>query len=129
MLAENLKNKRLCDNCDLCCQYVTVEIDKPKSKSAHDNIIWLLLHENVNVFTDHDNDWYVEFITPCQAWDKKTKLCAIYKNRPQICRDYKQKDCVKYVKEPAEKIYFKKAEDFKKYLKNKNIDYNLSKNE
>lgn len=121
----SVENKKLCDNCDLCCKYITLEIDKPINKTDYNNIIWQLLHENVNVFIDHDNDWYVEFITPCLALDKKTKLCTIYKDRPKICRDYVQTDCVKYNNEPAEKIYFKNAESFKKYLKDKNIDYNF----
>jgi len=113
------KNKKLCDNCDLCCKYVAIEIDQPTTLEDYDNIIWQLLHENVNVFIDWEDDWYIEFITPCSYLDKKNKLCKIYKSRPNICRNYKQKESVGYNKEPAEKKYFKTADDFKKYLKNK----------
>ena len=110
------KNKKLCANCDLCCRYITVGIDKPTTKAEYDNIIWQLLHENINVFVDHDNDWFVEFMTPCSKLNQTTKLCTIYETRPKICRDYKQFDCVRYNNEPAEKIYFKTAYDFEKYL-------------
>ncbi len=123
MTEENIKNLQLCKNCDLCCQYITAPIRKPKNKEDYSNIIWQLLHENVNVFVDHDNDWHIEFITPCSALDQKTKLCTIYESRPKICRDYKQTDCVKYNNAPAEKLYFKTAESFEKYLKDKKINY------
>ena len=120
------ENKKLCHQCDSCCTYVAIQIDKPKSKTDYDNMIWQLWHENVNIFIDHDNDWHVEFMTPCLSLDKNTKLCAIYDSRPKICRDYKQLDCTKYNLDPAEKIYFKTVEDFKKYLQEKNINYNFS---
>ncbi|MDO8669732.1 MAG: YkgJ family cysteine cluster protein [Candidatus Buchananbacteria bacterium] len=123
------KNKELCHKCDLCCKYVAIGIDKPKSKTDYQNIIWQLWHENVNIFVDHDNDWYVEFETPCLALDKKTSLCAVYENRPKICRDYKQVDCVRYNNDPAEKIYFKTPASFEKYLKKKNIDYKFVYNQ
>lgn len=121
------KNKKLCDDCDICCRYVAIEIDKPSCKKDYDNIIWQLLHENVRVFIDWDNDWYVEFITPCTALDPKTKLCKIYHNRPQICREHSQDECVKYGNGPAEKCYFKSADDFIKYLKKKKIDYKFKR--
>jgi Fe-S-cluster containining protein len=113
------KNKDLCDSCDLCCKYVAIEIDKPANKKDYDNITWQLLHENVNIFIDFSDDWYIEFVTPCSALNIKTKLCKIYKSRPSVCRDHKQKDCVAHNNEPAEKKYFKTVDDFKKYLKNK----------
>ena len=45
----------------------------------------------------------------------------------KICRDYSQSDCVKFSKEPAEKIYFKTADDFKKYLSKKKINFEFEK--
>lgn len=117
------RNKELCHQCDECCRYVAVEIDRPKTKTDYDHLIWQLLHDNVNVYVDWENDWYVEFITPCSALDKKTKLCRIYNNRPKICRDFHQNDCLKYNHDPVEKFYFKTADDLKKYLKKRKINY------
>lgn len=121
------KNKKLCASCDLCCRYVAIEIDKPTCKKDYDQIIWQLLHKNVRIFVDWDNDWYVEFITPCMALDLKTKLCRIYNDRPMICREHSQDECVKYGDGPAEKYYFKSADDFIKYLKKKRIDHRFKK--
>lgn len=109
------KNKMLCDGCDECCRYIALEIDKPKNDQDCDNIIWFLLHKDVHVYVDWDNDWFVEFATPCKALDLKTKLCMIYDKRPKICREYKQKDCVRHDPVSAEKISFNTAEEFKQY--------------
>ena len=114
------ENRQLCDGCDECCRYVAIEIDKPTEKKDYDNITWHLLHKNVNVFVDWDGDWFVEFITPCSMLDQITKLCKIYEERPQICREHSQEECVKHNNEAAEKKYFKTVDDFKKHLKEKN---------
>jgi len=111
------KNKLLCDGCDECCRYIALEIDKPKSQEDYDNIIWFLLHKNVHVYVNFDNEWLVEFATPCKMLNPKTRLCTIHKSRPQICRDHKQKDCVRHDPEPAEKLSFRTADEFKKYWK------------
>lgn len=119
MINNSKKNKKLCDDCDDCCHYVAIEIDKPEDKEDWEHIKWYLLHKNVNVFIDWEDDWFVEFVTSCTALDAKTKLCIIYKNRPQVCCDYSQKTCTQYNNEPAEKKYFKTINDLEKYLKQK----------
>jgi uncharacterized protein len=125
MKKTNQENKKLCSNCDECCRYVALQIDKPTTKTEYQNIIWLLLHENVGVYIDYDNDWFVEFITPCKKL--KNKLCSDYNNRPKICRDYSQEDCTYYNHEPVEKIYFHNEQEFKKYLINKKIKFEFKK--
>ncbi len=117
------KNKKLCDGCDACCRYVAIEIDKPTSKRDWDHLFWYLHHKNINVFIDWSNDWLVEFVTPCEQLDEKTKLCRIYNDRPQICREHSQDECVRYAGGAAEKYYFKTPADLEKYLKKKKIDY------
>jgi len=118
------KNRLLCHGCDDCCRYIAVEIDRPTAKSDYQNIIWFLLHKNVRVYIDWENDWLLEFVTPCKELDSQG-LCKNYANRPGMCRDYNQKDCTKYNAKSAEKISFNCADDFKRYLKKKNIDWEL----
>ena len=108
------KNKDLCKNCDACCRYIALEIDRPTTKDEEENIIWFLLHKNVTVYIGLDNKWYIEFQTPCKALKKG--LCQEYQTRPKICREFTQDSCVKYNPGPTEKILFSSAEDFKKYL-------------
>ncbi len=119
------ENKNLCANCDECCRYVAVEIDKPTTKTEYHNIFWLLLHEKVEVYIDEDNCWFVEFKTPCKKL--KNKLCSDYNNRPKLCRDYNQKDCTYYNEKAPEKFLFKEVDDFKKYLIKKKINFNFKK--
>jgi len=120
------KNKHLCSGCDDCCHYIAVEIDRPASKKDYQNIIWFLLHKNVKVYIDWDNNWYLEFITPCQLLNRQG-LCDDYPSRPKMCRDYHQDDCTKYNQKPAEKISFSSAEAFKRYLKRKKINWEFKK--
>ena len=120
------KNKHLCSGCDDCCHYIAVEIDRPTSKTDYQNIIWFLLHKNVKVYISWDNDWFLEFVTPCLRLDKNG-LCGDYENRPRLCRDYHQDDCTRYNEEPAEKILFDSADAFKKYLKRKKINWEFKK--
>lgn len=119
------ENKELCHRCDECCRYIATEIDKPTAKRDYQNLIWFLLHENVGVYIDFDNDWYLEFKTPCKAL--KNNLCSIYNERPQMCREYNQADCTNYNKSKAEKYYFNDADELKKYLKRKKISFELKK--
>jgi len=113
------RNQDLCHGCDACCRYVAIEIDKPTNQSDRDHIFWYLFHANTNVFVDWDDNWFVEFVAPCNALDKKTKLCRVYENRPQVCRKHSQDDCVKYGDGPAEKHYFRTPADYEKFLKRK----------
>lgn len=114
----NQENYELCKNCDDCCRYIALEIDKPTTKAEKENIIWFLLHENISVYIGHDNSWYIEFKTPCKKL--LSKRCSIYKNRPRMCRDYQQDDCTKYNNSPAEKKLFTTPQQFKNFINKKN---------
>lgn len=116
------ENKRMCAGCDMCCRHVTIELDEPDCDEDFDNIIWYLMHENVHVWIDDDESWYVEFNTPCKAL--KDNLCTIYHKRPQVCRDYTQENCIGHNGHgEAEEESFHTPEDFLKYLKECNVEY------
>ena len=119
MPKQKISNKTLCDGCDECCRHVAVEIDKPTTKNDFENIKWYVAHKNVNVYVDWDNDWHIEFMTPCDHLNQITKLCKIYRERPKICREYSQVDCVRHSDGTAEKYYFKNLADIKKHLAKK----------
>ena len=111
------KNKSLCSGCDACCQYIATEIDKPTTPEEIQNIYWFLLHKNVGVYIGFNNKWYLEFLAPCKKL--KNKLCSDYDNRPDVCRDYKQTTCPKYLKSPTEKKYFHNEKEFFSFVKKK----------
>jgi Fe-S-cluster containining protein len=114
---ENRKNKNLCKDCSMCCDYVTVEIDEPETKDDFDEIIWFINHKNVIVYLDNEDSWNVEFETPCIHMNEKG-LCGVYNERPDICRDYSQDECLKCGEGEIFKILFKTKQDVVDYVKN-----------
>lgn len=118
-LKENQKNLKLCDGCSDCCKYIALEIDKPLTNEDCQDYFWHLHHKNVGIYIGWDNKWYLEFKTPCQQLNSKG-LCKIYDDRPKLCKQYKQEDCTRYIKTPAEKIYFHTAEELNDYFEKKN---------
>jgi uncharacterized protein len=115
--------KKNCNNCKaLCCHYVALEIDEPDTKEDWDHIFWYLHHEKVVVFIDNDGDWMIEFKTKCKNLSPENK-CLIYDHRPKICRAHGAEECEFHNEETPYEIQFNCVEDLKKYLKEKNIDY------
>ena len=113
-----------CEKCGgSCCNYVAIEIDKPTTKQNCDHIRWYLLHKDVNVFIDHDKNWFVEFRTPCEKQNPSDYKCTIYSKRPKICRDHGNDDeSCEYYDSPYFK-YFSNAPQFEKYLNSRGIDW------
>jgi len=112
-----------CEKCGgSCCNYVAIQIDKPSCKKDFDYIRWYLAHKNVNVFVDHDKNWFVEFRTGCDFL-QKDKRCAIYPERPRICRDHGngEGECEYYDTPYSE--YFSSLDQFESYLKKRNKEW------
>ncbi|MDD4250883.1 MAG: YkgJ family cysteine cluster protein [Candidatus ainarchaeum sp.] len=114
------QNEISCKTCLAdCCKEVAVSINTPKTKKDWDEIKWLVLHKNVQVYKDFENDWLVEFFTPCEKLSKTNK-CTIYKKRPLICKEHQSKNCIKTGPQDYYKILFKTINDVEKYLQQKN---------
>lgn len=88
-------NESVCNRCTgLCCTYVTVEIDKPRSKRAKDDCRWYLLHAGVTIIVE-DGNWHVKFPSRCDMLNDDN-TCKIYEDRPKTCRDYANDNCDYY---------------------------------
>ena len=85
---------KLCKNCALCCDYVTIKIPTGIDKNDIDEIRWYLLH-NIIVFTEFNKEWYVKIHSKCNALNEKG-LCSIYSTRPNVCSDYSLDACERY---------------------------------
>lgn len=106
-----------CDKCDgRCCRDVTVEIDKPTSFGDFEDLKWMIAHQNVYVYLDEENDWVVEFRTPCNFLDDKNR-CSIYKRRYKMCSDHDPEACIINGEGKHYKIFFKTEKDVDKYMK------------
>lgn len=110
---EQMTTSEICLACTGCCRYVSVGIDKPNSKELRDHYRWFLLHRNVQIYIDNENDWNVLFITPCTKL-QDNGACAIYENRPDICREYEADSCSRVGKD--HKQLFETAEAMLDYL-------------
>lgn len=109
------ENWSLCSGCTDCCEYISLEIDRPSTLKDVDNIIWYLIHQNVWVWVDEEGKWYVQFNTPCKKLDEAGR-CGWYAHRPKLCQDYKQAECPRYHSGQAEKFLFKDETQFMDWL-------------
>ncbi len=82
----------LCEHCPAaCCRYLAIPIDEPTTGRDFDDIRWYLMHQGVTVFVE-DGDWYFQVQTVCKNLGVDHR-CGVYETRPEICREYKAKDC------------------------------------
>jgi Fe-S-cluster containining protein len=118
-LAMAEEEKLKCVGCTICCRHVAIELDKPDDFDEYTEIIWYLMHENIMVAIDHEDEWYIEFKTNCKALDGDRK-CSIYDLRPNICRGYDPEECEYHGEGSAWKHEFHSREQFLRFLKKYN---------
>lgn len=99
-----------------CCNYITQEIDAPRSKDDFDHLLWQLGHENIQAYKDEDG-WFLVVMTRCTHLLDDGN-CGIYETRPQVCRDYSNDYCE--FDAPAEEgfeFYFRNYQELDKYCR------------
>lgn len=106
-----------CRGCSDCCEYIAIPISRPRTRRDFDELLWFLLHQNVYLFVDDENDWYVQFNTPCTALVEQR--CGVYRQRPRICHEYKVDECTTYSDGPAEKLLFTSPDELLAYVRTK----------
>lgn len=109
-MTDDEKNKDMCKDCTMCCEYVTVELSTPEDKEDVDEIIWFMMHDNVFVYIDHEDTWNIEFKTKCKQLGEDG-LCNIYTERPDTCRNHHHDECEKYGEGEFYKVMFKTKEE------------------
>ena len=103
-----------CLQCAKCCTYVAVGINAPTTPKLATEILWHLYHQGVSVCRDEAGEWYVQFEARCRNLGEGN-LCAVYLNRPHICRAYDDQVCE--VNAPQKGlIEFKEPKAFLEYL-------------
>jgi uncharacterized protein len=106
-----------CLQCARCCTYVAVGINAPTTPKLATEILWQLYHQGVSVSRDEAGEWYVQFEARCKNLGEGN-LCAVYENRPHICRAYDDQSCE--VNAPqAGLLQFKEPQQFLEYLSRK----------
>jgi Fe-S-cluster containining protein len=83
----------MCRECGgKCCRYVCFQIDTPDSFEAFEDLRWFLLHEGISMHVEK-GDWYISIANRCKALADDGAHCAVYADRPLICRCYSMEDC------------------------------------
>ena len=99
-----------------CCNYITQEIDTPRSKDDFDHLLWQMAHENIQSYKDEDG-WFLVVVTRCTHLLDDGN-CNIYETRPQVCRDYSNDYCE--FDAPAEEgfeFYFRNYQELDAYCR------------
>ena len=90
----SLGSDNKCSRChqSRCCTYITEPLGAaPRSKSDFEHLLWQVSHRGVSLYKDSDG-WYLLFDAPCEHLLPEGG-CAIYDDRPRICRDYDNDWC------------------------------------
>jgi len=116
-----MEEKNPCDDCDLCCRHIAVEIDEPETEKEFDQIRWFLLHEDIWVFVDNDDSWNLQVNRPCEKLTSEG-MCGFYEKRPAICRDYSSDDCERNGDGDSFKVMWKSVEEFEEWMLRKKMD-------
>lgn len=120
-----------CEGCAAqCCRYLATQIDTPTSKRDYDYLRWYLLHRHVNIFIDHEDDWYIEFETPCERLGDDNR-CTGYETRPRICRRHGVGDavCEFHSDDSPYQIRFQSAAEFENWLDDQGVKWRFKKDQ
>ncbi len=107
-----------CDRCQasLCCNYITVALDTPRTKADFQQLLWQVSHQGVEVYKEKQG-WCLLVYSRCEHLQADGR-CAIYASRPAICRDYDNAFCE--YDAPAEKgfqLHFRNHAELLAYLR------------
>ncbi len=95
----------VCPSCRRCCRHVAVGIDPPSSVRSVSTALWLVYHEGVSIYQSHEGDWFLLLPAECGNLTPDG-LCAVYEERPLICREYDVEDCEGTSADTPEKARF-----------------------
>jgi uncharacterized protein len=101
-----------CTSCGLCCSYVAIEVDTPKTVKQATMMLWYVYHEGVSLYVN-DDDWMVQFDTTCIHLQPDYR-CGVYETRPHICREFSEQDCEVNTGDDGKTFYT--ASEFLAYL-------------
>jgi len=90
---EDMTSENKCGFCtnSKCCTYFTQQIDSPSKKHDFDHMLWQISHRDVQFYKD-DDGWFLLVNNSCTHLGENG-VCAIYDERPQVCREYDNEWC------------------------------------
>lgn len=109
------QNADLCAGCSRCCESVSIEIDKPRTNHEYDQWIWVLHHQNLEIYLEKPERWYLHIETKC-AHLNAAQRCDIYGRHPVLCREYDPRSCERRAPLSDIAAWFKTAADLEQWL-------------
>lgn len=86
-------SEQKCFQCGRCCNYVSILLAYPDESVDTNYLSWLVSHDNVKLYLNPEDCLWLELSSPCNYRDENLKSCMIHDRRPQVCRDYPEKEC------------------------------------
>lgn len=84
-----------CDGCPgSCCRGIEEQVKKPRTIQEVADVRWQLHFTHIQFFI-RSRRWYRHIVSPCCYLDENS-FCAIYEERPQVCRDHMPPSCEHY---------------------------------
>ncbi len=106
-------SKRECASCPaLCCEGLTIDISRPKTKDDVEVLKWKLQYEPVGVYILNKR-WHL-FVEGKCGYLGENDLCTKYEERSEICRRHNPPDCERFV--DWYDVFFETPEDLEEYL-------------
>jgi hypothetical protein len=109
------ENADLCSGCSQCCETVSIEIDKPRTNYEYDQWIWVLHHENLEIYLEKPEAWYLHINTRCTNLNAQQR-CDIYGRHPVLCREYDPRGCERRAPLSDIVAWFKTADDLEQWM-------------
>ena len=100
----------------ICCTYITMQLDAPRSMRDFDHLLWQTAHEAVQIYKDEDG-WFLLVNNKCRHLQTDGG-CGVYETRPIVCREHDNDFCE--YDEPAEggfELFFDGYNSLEKYCK------------
>ena len=110
------ENADLCSGCVKCCTYITVEIDAPRAAWEYDQWSWALHHEQVGLFLEKPERWFLHFDARCSKLQPNGR-CAIHGRHPRLCREYDPRSCERRLPLADIVAWFHTAEAFEAWIR------------
>jgi Fe-S-cluster containining protein len=94
--------------------YFSTEIDRPLNAKDFDDILWMVAHRDVEIYTKKSR-WYMMVKNPCRFYDA-ARGCVIYPSRPRICRLHHPSEC-EFDEDYAFDLQFRSYEELERFVR------------
>lgn len=109
------ENADLCSGCTRCCETVSIEVDTPRSPWEYDQWIWVLHHQNLEVYVERPERWFLHIETRCNQLNDEGR-CRIHGEHPILCREYDPRVCERRLPLADNVAWFKNAGELEAWL-------------